>query len=44
VNQRQSSLSGELASQVYEPEPPEKMTCGDSVSLNAELCSVLQMQ
>ncbi|WP_428984168.1 Rz1-like lysis system protein LysC [Pantoea agglomerans] len=41
VKQPQLSLPAELTSQIIVPEPPENMTFGDSVSLNAELYSVL---
>ncbi|WP_446226638.1 Rz1-like lysis system protein LysC [Pantoea deleyi] len=41
VKQPQLSLPAELTSQIIVPEPPENMTFGDSVSLNAELYGVL---
>ncbi|WP_428984681.1 Rz1-like lysis system protein LysC [Pantoea agglomerans] len=42
LKQPQLSLPAELTSQIDVPAPPEKMTFGDSVSLNAELYGIAE--
>ncbi|WP_428984733.1 Rz1-like lysis system protein LysC [Pantoea agglomerans] len=42
VKQLQLSLPAELTSMIDVPAPPEQMTFGDSVSLNAELYGIAE--
>ncbi|WP_423139625.1 Rz1-like lysis system protein LysC [Pantoea agglomerans] len=41
VKQPQLNLPADLTSQIDVPAPPEQMTFGDSVSMNAELYSII---
>ncbi|WP_420916410.1 Rz1-like lysis system protein LysC [Pantoea ananatis] len=41
MSQPRLNLPAELTSQIGAPAPPEMMTFGDSVSLNAELYGIL---